>query len=55
MIRQERRYGRFVRTMRLGNDVDTAKVEAEYKDGVLNLRLPKSEEVKPKKIDVTVS
>ncbi len=39
----------------LGNDVDTEKVKAEYKDGVLELRLPKVEEVKPKRIDVKVA
>jgi HSP20 family protein len=55
VIRQERRYGRFVRSMRLGNGVDPSKVQAEYKDGILNLRLPKLEEVKPKKVDVKIS
>lgn len=55
VIRQERRYGKFVRSMRLGGDVDEAKVTADYTDGILTLTLPKSEEVKPKKIDVKVS
>jgi len=55
VIRQERRYGKYVRSLRLGNDVDTEKVKAEYKDGVLELRLPKVEEVKPKRIDVKVA
>jgi HSP20 family protein len=54
IIRQERRYGKFVRSMRLGDEVDKEKVEAEYKDGVLSLRLPKAEAVKPKKIEVNV-
>lgn len=54
IIRQERRYGKYVRTMRLGKNVDASKVQAEYKDGVLYLNLPKVEEVKPKRIDVTV-
>ena len=55
VLRQERRYGKYVRTMRLGKDIDASKVEAEYKDGVLSLTLPKVEQVKPKKIEVAVS
>ena len=54
VIRQERRYGKFVRSMRLGKDVDASKVKAEYKDGVLKLKLPKHDEVKPKKIAVDI-
>lgn len=55
VIRQERRYGKFVRSMRLGADVDESAVVADYKDGVLKLTLPKSDKVKPKKIDVQVN
>lgn len=55
VIRQERRYGKFVRSMRLGDAVDVDKVKAEYKDGVLDLTLPKAEQVRPKRIDVKVS
>lgn len=55
MIRQERRYGKFVRSMRLGGDVDEGKVKANYEDGVLHLTLPKSEDVKPRKVDVQVN
>ena len=54
LIRQERRYGKYVRSMRLGKDVDSAKVKAEYKDGILELKLPKVEEVKPKKIAIDI-
>jgi len=54
VIRQERRYGKYVRSLRLGTQIDESKVEASYKDGVLNLVLPKAEEVKPKKISVNV-
>ncbi len=54
LLRQERRYGKFVRSMRVGNDVDAEHIKAEYKDGVLDLRLPKHEQVKPKKIDVNI-
>jgi HSP20 family protein len=55
VIRQERRYGKYVRSMRLGGEVDEAKVSADYSDGILTLTLPKSEEVKPKKIDVKIA
>lgn len=55
VLRQERRYGKFVRSMRLGVDVDEANVSADYTDGILTLTLPKAEEVKPKKIEVRVS
>ena len=55
VIRQERRYGKFVRSMRLGKDVDSSNVKAEYKDGILELTLPKVEEVKPKKISIDIS
>ncbi len=54
LLRQERRYGRYVRSLRLGTQVDSAKLKASYKDGVLELTLPKAEEVKPKKISVDV-
>jgi HSP20 family protein len=55
VIRQERRYGRFVRSLRLGTQVDEKGVKANYKDGVLELTLPKAEAVKPKKISVDVA
>lgn len=53
--RVERSYGSFVRSFTLPESVDEGAVKAEYKDGVLNLHLPKSEKVKPKAIDVKVS
>ena len=52
--RIERSYGRFVRSFTLPDLVDEEKVKAEFKDGVLNLQLPKSEKAKPKAIEVTV-
>lgn len=55
VIRQERRYGKFVRSMRLGDVVDVDQVKAQYQDGVLNLVLPKSEQVQPKRIDVQIN
>ena len=48
----ERRYGTFSRTMRLPSEVETDKVVATYKDGVLKITLPKSEAAKPKKIEI---
>ena len=55
VIHQERRYGKYVRSIRLGKDVDESNVKANYKDGVLQLELPKVEEVKPRKIDIAVN
>lgn len=54
VLRQERRYGKFVRSLRLGTQIDEKAVKASYKDGVLELILPKAEEVKPKRITVDV-
>ena len=53
--RIERSYGKFVRRMAVPTDVDPAKVGAEFKDGVLNVHLPKSPVTKPKTIDVRVA
>jgi HSP20 family protein len=55
LVRQERHYGRYVRSLRLGTQVDDKKVKANYRDGVLELTLPKAEEAKPKKISVDVN
>jgi len=55
VIRQERRYGKYVRSMSLGGQIDQAQLKANYKDGVLELVLPKAEAVKPRKIDVHVN
>ena len=50
----ERSYGRFVRSLNLGQVVDQAKIKAQYKDGVLELVLPKTERAKPRAIDIHV-
>lgn len=55
LIRQERFYGRYVRSLRLGRQIDANKIEASLKDGVLHLTLPKAEEVKPKKVEIKVA
>jgi len=52
--RIERSYGSFVRSFALPESVDEGGVKAEYKDGVLNLHLPKAEKAKPKAIEVKV-
>ena len=51
-IRSERRLGSFYRSFALSAPVDDARVTATYKDGVLEVHLPKSEAVKPKQIRV---
>lgn len=43
-----------MRSFTLPEDADGTKVTAEYKDGLLNVRLPKSEKAKPKTIEVKV-
>lgn len=54
VIRQERHYGQYVRSLRLGTEVDEKKATAHYKDGVLELVLPKAESVKPRRIAIDV-
>lgn len=50
--RVERYYGQFRRVVRLGDDVDPEKVEAEYKDGILKITVAKSEQARTRKIEV---
>jgi HSP20 family protein len=52
--RVERAYGTFSRSFTLPNVVDTEKIKAEYKDGMLQVTLPQREEAKPKQIQVSV-
>jgi HSP20 family protein len=52
--RVERAYGTFSRSFTLPNVVDTEKIKADYKDGVLQVTLPQREEAKPKQIQVSV-
>src|SRR4030095_6453969 len=52
--RVERAYGDFVRTFTLPTFIDTTKILAEFKDGLLRVTLPKREEAKPKQIEVKV-
>jgi HSP20 family protein len=53
--RQERFYGKFQRALTLSAPVAADKVKAHYKDGILTVTLPKTEEAKPKQIDVSVN
>ncbi len=52
--RSERVYGNFFRSISLPTSVDTKKIEASYKDGILEIGLPKAPEVQPKKIEISV-
>ena len=53
--RRERGFGNFSRVIELPSDVDCDKVVAEFKHGVLTISLAKSEEVKPRRIEVKAS
>ena len=54
LIRQERSYEKFARSLRLGANVDEETITAEYRDGVLHITLPKAKEVQPRKVEVSV-
>ena len=51
--RIERRYGRFTRSFALPSQVDTSKVDASFRDGVLLIRVPKAETAKARKIKIS--
>ncbi len=53
--RVERTYGTFHRSFTLPNTVDTSKVAADYKNGILTVTLPFREEAKPRTINVNVT
>ena len=50
----ERSYGKFSRTIAIPAGVMLDKIEAEYEQGVLSIKIPKAEEAKPKQIEVKV-
>jgi len=52
--RQERGFGSFVRTVTLPAAVDENNIEARFENGVLNIRMPKHETAKPRKIEIKV-
>jgi len=51
-FRLERTYGAFTRSFTLPRTVDGASVTAAYKDGILEVRVPKAESAKPKKVEI---
>ena len=53
--RSERPRGKFVRSFSIPGSIDQGKIGAEYKDGVLQIRLPKRAEQKAQKIEVKIS
>ena len=53
--RVERGYGMFMRSFTLPDDADVNKIKADFKNGLLMVRVPKSEHAKPKQIEVHVA
>jgi len=53
--RVERAYGSFMRSFALPENADGSKISAEYKEGMLKVHLPKSEEAKKKAIEVKIA
>lgn len=52
--RIERSYGSFLRSFEVPENVDPTRVSAEFKDGILRVHLPKSEQSRPKAVEVKV-
>ncbi len=50
---RERHYGEFTRSIALPSDIDPERISASYTDGVLEVRVAKAEESKPRRIDIT--
>jgi len=55
LLRAERYHGKFHRAFEFAAPIDADRIEAEFKHGVLNIRLPKSEKALPRKIEVKLS
>lgn len=53
-VRMETNYGSFTRSFTLPTTISPSKIEAEFKDGILKIHIPKAEEAKPKMIEVKV-
>ena len=53
--RVERFYGTFARSFTLPTTIDAGKIQARYKDGVLELVLPKAEVAKPRRIEIVAA
>ncbi|HEY9773515.1 MAG TPA: Hsp20/alpha crystallin family protein [Planktothrix sp.] len=55
LVRQERGFGQFSRSLQLPFSVDQEKVQAKFTSGILEITLPRAESEKPRKIAVTVA
>jgi len=53
-LRVEINYGKFRRVVQLGEEIDQSKINAEFKDGILKINLPKSEKAKPKEVAIKI-
>ena len=53
-LRMETNFGSFTRSFTLPTTINSSKIEAEFKDGILKIHIPKAEEAKPKTIEVKV-
>ncbi|MGN6183013.1 MAG: Hsp20/alpha crystallin family protein [Thermoanaerobaculia bacterium] len=53
--RVERTYGNFIRSFTLPRSVDAEKIAASYREGILEIEVPKREEAKPKQIRIAVT
>lgn len=53
--RVERSYGSFTRAFQLPDAIDESKVSAEFKNGILNVRVPKTERANPRAVEIKVS
>lgn len=54
-LRRESAYGSFCRSFNLPHAIDAKKIKASFKDGILNINVPKTEEAKPKQIDIDIN
>lgn len=54
LVRRERFFGKFSRTIPLGSDIDAQQISATFEDGVLTIRVPKLEQQSTKKISVDI-
>tara|TARA_B100000029_G_C17541806_1_gene947002 strand:- start:1507 stop:1833 length:327 start_codon:yes stop_codon:yes gene_type:complete len=52
LLRSERQIGRFNRSLRVGRDIDSENIEAQHKNGVLRITLPKLKESQARKVEV---
>ena len=50
--RRERRFGRFSRSVQLPADLDIERATADYRDGLLTVRMPKTEAARPRKVEI---